>query len=330
MKKNNVLVLAAMAALACSGNAALAQSNVSLYGLLDMSVGTSKAPGATGSGKGADSGKMSTSFIGFKGSEDLGGGLTAIFQLDSFLRADGGQNGRFNGDAFWARNAWVGLSSKEYGTIKLGRNTTPLFVSTLSFNPFGDSFGYSPSIRHIFSSNTTSGDSGWNDSVLYSTPNLDGFTATAFIAAGEGSNGRNLGFSGQYGSSGPFAAAVVYQDVKKDGATAVDDTKTWQGNASYDFGVVKLFAQYAKVDNDTRRVDYKLYELGAAVPVGNGKFLAQFGKISASAGAGRKTFTIGYDHWLSKRTDVYAMAMSDKVDNLSKGNSISVGVRHRF
>ncbi|MBO9689710.1 porin [Roseateles chitosanitabidus] len=323
-------VLPLAAVLALSGNAR-AQSSVSLYGLVDVSVGSSKNPGAVDAVKNVESGKMSTSFIGFKGNEDLGDGLSAFFQLDAFLRADGGQSGRYNGDAFWARNAFVGLRSKDWGDLKLGRNTTPLFVATLSFNPFGDSFGYSPSIRHIFTSNTTTGDSGWSDSVLYTTPTMSGFSGTAFVAAGEGQGGRNTGLSAQYNAGGPFAASIVFQKVGKDGgATPVDDSKTWLGGLAYDLGVVKLFGQYGKVDNTTRHVDYKIYELGGAVPVGPGKILAQYGQISPSVGARRKTFTVGYDHWLSKRTDVYAMAMSDKLTGLSGGNSFSVGLRHRF
>lgn len=329
--KTLALALLPLAALALFGTAARAQSSVALYGLVDVSVGSSKNPGASASVKNVESGKMSTSFIGFKGTEDLGDGLTAFFQIDSFLRADGGQSGRFNGDAFWARNAFVGLRSKDWGDIKLGRNTTPLFVATLSYNPFGDSFGYSPSIRHIFTSGTTTGDSGWSDSVLYTTPTVSGFNGTAFVAAGEGQGGRNTGLSAQYNAGGPFAASIVFQKVGKDGgATPVDDSKTWLGSMSYDLGVVKLFGQYAKVDNTTRNIDYKVYEGGASVPIGNGKILAQYGQISPSIGAKRKTFTVGYDHWLSKRTDVYAMAMSDKLTGQSNGNSFSVGVRHRF
>jgi predicted porin len=315
--------------IACMAGPALAQSSVTAFGLIDMSVGSSRAPGATSSILGADSGKMTTSYLGFKGNEDLGDGLSAIFQLEGFLRADSGANGRFTGDTFWARNALVGLSSKEWGTVKLGRNTTTLFVATINFNAFGDSFGYSPAVRHIFSSGTVTGDSGWSDSVLYTTPNFGGFTGSAFVAAGEGAGGRNVAASGTY-VAGPLAAALVYQKVQKDGATAVDDTTVWMGNGAYDFGVVKVFAQYAKATNDTKHIDYKIYEAGASVPVGLGKFLLQVGQISPSTGAGRKTWTAGYDYWLSKRTDVYAVGMIDKLSGQSAGNSFSVGMRHRF
>jgi predicted porin len=315
------------AAIALAASPALAQSSVTAFGLIDLSVGTGKAAGTAASLKTLDSGKMTTSHFGFRGMEDLGGGLAATFQLEGFLRADAGMSGRSNTDNFWARNANVGLTSKEWGTLKMGRNTTTLFVAALNFNAFGDSFGYSPTIRHIFTSGTVTGDSGWSDSVLYTTPNYGGFTASAFVAAGEGSGGRNVAASGTY-VNGPLAGALVYQKVQKD--AAVDDTSVWMANGSYDLGAVKLFGQYAKAENLTRRVDYKIAEVGASVPIGAGKLLAQYGEISPSAGAGRKTWTVGYDYWLSKRTDVYLMGMSDKIENQANGHSVSLGMRHRF
>jgi predicted porin len=326
-KQHSLLVATAAALLACS---AQAQTQVNLYGLVDMSVGATKAPGASFI-RGADSGKMSTSFFGLSGSEDLGDGLSAFFTLDSFLRADVGNSGRFNGDNFWARNAFVGLASKTLGSIKLGRNTTPLFVSTLAFNAFGDSFGYSPSIRHYFSSGTVSGDSGWSDSVLYTSPKFGGATVGLIAAAGEGAGRRNWGAQAHY-AEGAFAAAAVYQKVGKDASTAaaLDDTATWQLSASYDFGAAKLFGQAGKVENQSTGRDYRIAGIGAAVPLGGGKILAQYGQISPSTGAKRKTFTAGYDYLLSKRTDLYAAWMSDKLDGLSSGASYSLGVRHRF
>jgi len=328
MKKYNLIATAAL--LALGATAAQAQSKVTLYGLIDVSAGSIKDVGGKAIKK-VDSGAMSTSYIGFSGVEDLGDGWTAFFTLDSFLRADSGNNGRFNGDNFWARNAFVGLSSKSLGTVRAGRNTTPLFVATLLFNAFGDSFGYSPSIRHYFTAGTASGDSGWSDSVQYLSPNFSGFSAGAIVAAGEGAGGKNYGFNAGYGSGG-FASALVYQHVAKDSSAtaAVADTNTWQGNISYDFGAAKLFGQYGEVDNKTTKRDYKIAAAGISVPIGAGKVLAQYSQISASIGADRKTFSAGYDYFLSKRTDLYAVAMSDDLDGLSKGTSYSVGVRHRF
>lgn len=309
--------------------AALAQSGVTLAGLVDLSVGETRPIGGAAV-KGVDSGKMTTSWLGVRGSEDLGSGLAAVFTLESFHRLDSGASGRSATDTFWARNAWVGLAGKEWGRVTLGRHTTPLFVTTLAFNAFGDSFGYSPSIRHYFTSGTVTGDSGWSDALMYTSPSLGGLVGTLVGAAGEGSGGRNTGATLRY-TAGALDAALSWQDVKKDnGATAVADTRTWQANGAWDFGAAKLFLQLGQVDNRTSGIDFDIVGLGAAVPLGAGKLLAQWGRIEPSAGAKRRTLTVGYDHFLSKRTDVYAVAMTDRLDGQSSGRGVSLGIRHRF
>ena len=325
MHKTTIRPFAVAALLGIGALAAQAQGNTSLYGLIDLSVGRSQSPGGTAS-NGVDSGKMTTSFLGIKGGEDLGGGLSAAFAIESFMRNDTGDAGRFGGDPFWARSAWVGLSGG-FGSVNLGRNTTSLFVHTLIFNAFGDSFGFSPSIRHYFTSGTTTGDTGWSDSIKYSSPKFGGASFTAHVAAGEGNGGRNHGLSGLY-FGGPVALSLAWQQVEK-GAT-VDDTTTWQIGGSYDFQVAKVFAQYGQVKNDTTGNDHKITGLGVSATAGPGKALLQWGQINPNTGAKRTTISAGYDYFLSKRTDVYGVFMSDKLSGQSTGNSYGVGVRHRF
>lgn len=318
----------AAGAIAALAGAAQAQSSVTLYGLLDLSAGRFQAPGAAAS-KGVESGSMTTSFFGLKGNEDLGGGLSAVFAIESFLRGDTGAAGRFNADTFWARSAYVGLAGSSLGTLTLGRNTTSLFVNTLLFNAFGDSFGFSPSIRHTFTSGTVTGDTGWSDSLKYTSPRFGGLSFTGHVAAndeGGGDNGRNGGVSALY-FGGPFAAGFAYQKVRKG---TIDDTTSWQLGGSYALGTNKLFAQYAAVDNDTRGSEFKISGLGASIGFGAGAALLQWGRISPEAGADRTTFSLGYDHNLSKRTDLYAVFMSDKISGLDTGTSYAVGLRHRF
>lgn len=334
MKNMSCHVAAALLATAALG--AQAQSAVNIYGLIDMSVGSIKPAGGISQIK-IDSGSMTTSYFGLRGSEDLGSGLSAVFKLEGFILADTGASGRFAGDTLFSRNAVVGFSSKDYGTLTLGRNTTPLFIATLSFNPFGDSFGYSPSIRHYFTSGTVTGDSAWNNSVLYSSPNVSGFKVDVIGAVAApnsnlpaSTNGSNWGANVGYGS-GPLAAVLAYQSVKKDASVAsLNDTKTWQLNGAYDFTVVKAFAQYGEVRNTTTSNTFRISELGARVPSGAGAVLAAWGRIAPKTGAGRNTITLGYNYNMSKRTDLYAVAMRDKVNGLSNGQSYSVGVRHRF
>jgi predicted porin len=324
-------------------SAAQAQSSVSAYGLMDASFGRFQSAGADKVWK-AESGNMTTSFLGFKGSEDLGGGLKARFQIEHFLRLDSGSAGRFTGDAFWARNAFVGLQGA-FGSTLLGRNTTPLFVSTLAFNAIGDSFGFSPSIRQVLTPNTSQGmlpffgDTGWSNSVLYSSPSNGAVSFNLIANLGEGAagaTGRNFGGNLFY-FGGPFGATAAYQKVKN-GAfgtpAGFSSQDTWQLGGSYDLGVAKLYAQYtsvktkAAVDTDT-----KVYGIGAAVPLGAGKLLAQYGSAKADFGGSdrtNKTLTLGYDYNLSKNTDVYAVFMNDKITNVDTGNSIAAGMRLRF
>ena len=333
-----VLAGAALSAIAAGVQA---QSSVQAYGLIDVSAGQFQDAGGT-KDKSVASGKMSTSYFGFKGTEDLGSGLKANFAIESFLRADSGSAGRFNGDAFWARNAYVGLAGN-FGSLNLGRNTTSLFVSTLIFNAFGDSFGYSPSIRHYFTSGTVTGDTGWNQSLSYTTPNMGGLTGQLQVTGNDGtSTGRKVGGNVLY-FSGAFAGKIFLCDAENGNiiktfeghsgwvkAGTANGTTTSQVGASYDLGAAKLYGQYGKVKNDTTGMGYKLAELGVAVPVGAGKLLAEVGQLKPATGAKRTTITAGYDYTLSKRTDVYAVAMSDKKTGVNTGSTYAVGVRHKF
>ena len=332
MFKQHHKLLAITLALGLGGPAAFAQSSVSVYGLLDLSVGSSKNPGGS-SVSAVDSGKMTTSYFGFSASEDLGGGLSALAKVESFMRADTGESGRFGGDAFWARTAHVGLAHKQLGTVTLGRNTTALFVQTLLFNAFGDSFGYSPSIRHYFTSGTVTGDTGWNQSIAYSSPaigNVRFGLASAMRSSGAlRSNGGNWSANIGY-SAGPLALSAVVQDVKKDGPAAVADTRTTQFTAAYDFGMMKAYLQIGEVKNNTTGNKHDINGVGVRLPLGTGAVIAQYGQLDSATGADRKTTALGYQHNLSKRTDLYAVYLNDKVDGTGTGNAYSLGVRHRF
>lgn len=334
MKKPFQHSLLASAVLILAATAAQAQSSVQLYGLMDMSVGSTKAPGGS-SVTGVDSGKMTTSYYGLNGTEDLGGGLSAQFRLEAFLRADTGEAGRFNGDAYFARTSSVGLTHKDFGSLNLGRNTTQLFISTLIFNAFGDSFGYSPSIRHYFASGAGSvtGDTTWTDSLSYTSPTISGFRFGAAVTTKESATGVGNGGNWSVGLnyfSKTLAASVVHQSVKKDGAAPLNDTETTQFGLSYDFGAAKAFFQYGEVENKTTGNESDILGLGVRVPLGSGAVVAQYGILDPTLALERKTLSLGYLHNLSRRTELYGVVMSDKLQGLSSGGGYSVGIRHRF
>ena len=105
---------------------------------------------------------------------------------------------------------------------------------------------------------------------------------------------------------------------------------------AYDFQVVKLFGQYqqTKLENTGLEVKLATSPIGASVPIGLGKLLASIARTTkgqtAVADVKRGTISIGHDYFLSKRTDLYAVIVSDKVSSLDRGNGFVLGMRHNF
>ena len=100
--------------------------------------------------------------------------------------------------------------------------------------------------------------------------------------------------------------------------------------ASYDAGFVKGFVTYGRAKSDRLVPEAKTVSLGASIPVGSGKVLVGGAKTRVTPGNTRDTWTLGYDYNLSKRTDVYAMLMHDKITTFVSGTSYGFGIRHRF
>ncbi|WP_136417024.1 porin [Herbaspirillum sp. ST 5-3] len=356
------LALAAALVAATAAPAAMAQTNVSVSGLVDVFAGKVRNAGDANSRSVVNSGGMTTSWFGFKGSEDLGGGLKANFQLTSFIQADTGSQGRFPGDTLFSRDANVGLSGS-FGAVSLGRELAPQFLPTILFNPFGDSYTFSPLILQadvpLFNgsawTNSFTGDTGWSNSIRYTTPNFGGLTANLHYQFGEvaGNNGKNnVGLNLLY-FGGPLALTAFYHNVEinnplnvpagnvqpggnlplASGLSAARQT-AWMVGGSYDLKAAKLFATYGQTSHNID-LDDKTVSLGATVPAGQGKIMAawaQTKRTGTAIGADQKrnTTSVGYDYDLSKRTDLYAVFMNDRITSQNNGNSFGVGVRHRF
>lgn len=331
--------LAAAGALFCCAGAG-AQTAV-VYGLLDVS-GAHVKPAGGPSQYELDSGNLQRSFLGIRGSEDLGGGLRAVFRLESYIRVDSGSAGRINGDAFWSRESSVGLSGA-FGTSVLGRNPTPLYLSTIDFNPFGEGFGFSPSTRQYFgTSGVILGDSRWNNSISYNNNATDAPLRIHFAAnlpeeaARTPAPGRNFGASVSY-ITGPFAATVALERIKNSPQAipaGFHQQTAAQVGVTYDFQFLRVYGQVGRVKTDATLVEKStLYQLGVAVPIGTGLILASYGqahKKSSLAGTTDRTSSIGYDYFLSKSTDIYVAALHEKLSFVSSGNSVAGGVRLRF
>ncbi len=346
MKKN---LIALSAALLCL-SAAQAQSSVQVTGLVDMYVGSMKAAGDASKTNVVGSGGLTTSWFGFKGTEDLGGGLKAHFNLTSFMRADTGTPGRFNNatsnDPFFSRDANVALSGG-FGTVTLGRGLAPNFLPTILSNPLGDSFTFSPLVLHgnvpLFNGTgwgaTTPSDTGWSNEIIYSTPSIGGLKANLHYQFGEqvGSNSskKNIGLNALY-FGGPLTLTAFYERDQISNPYAPNaplsaTRKDWMLGGAYDFSVAKAFLSYGQSSTDGSDEKAKTAQVGASVPLGSGKVLASYAQTKLTlADISRKTFTVGYDYELSKRTDVYVMLMNDRITSRESGNSFGAGVRHRF
>lgn len=330
-------------------------TNVTLTGLVDNYVGSVRMSGNADSKTVLDGGGMTTSWFGINGTEDLGGGLKANFALTSFIQTDTGAQGRAGlNDNLFSRDAHVGLTGN-FGGLSFGRDLSPTFLPNILFNPFGDSFAFSPLIVQSYVptfeggapvwGNSLAGETGWSNEVIYTTPNFGGLTANIHYQLGEvaGNTGKHsAGINALY-FNGPLALTAYYNTVEVPSSILFNSIgapngaasqKAWMLGGSYDLTVAKLFATYGQTSHDIDLQD-KTVSLGASVPAGPGKVLvawAQTDRNGAAVGADQKrdTASVGYDYDLSKRTDLYANFMNDKVSGQSSGNSFGVGVRHRF
>ncbi|MBS0390319.1 MAG: porin [Proteobacteria bacterium] len=355
MQKNLIAALAV--GTACGG--AWAQS-ITLSGLVDAYVGSMQSSGSKRVSAVNSSG-MSTSWWGMEGREDLGGGLKAEFKVGGYLRNDTGATGRFNGnETFFSRNAYVGLAG-DFGTVRLGRDGAPNFLPTALFNAFGDSFTFSPIVVHanvpLFNGtgweSVNAGDTGWSNQIRYTTPNFGGLTGNLHYQFGEvaGNNSnRNIGASFLY-FQGRFGLGGFVHRVRMDNPLAgtVGNIKlgfsqqdAWMLSGKAGWGQANFYANYEQAKNNNYagapgEAKSKTWSLSADYAVGQGKVLAGFASTKWTGTPGvvldgrkRDTLSLGYDHNLSKRTDLYAVYMNDKITGFNNGNSYAVGVRHRF
>ncbi|MES2185727.1 MAG: porin [Pseudomonadota bacterium] len=332
-----------------AGPAHAAEDTVTLYGSLDLGYyskqlsGEVRVPTLT-------SGIMNASRWGIRGSEDLGGGLRARFDMSSYIRVDTGDAGRSATDGYWARFSWVGLDN-QYGSLRLGRISTPNFLQTIRFNPFADSslgpifmHTYLPSAAQPLMTSHGTTDSAWSNSIAYNSPSLGGVDVALQAAAGEGTTaGRRLGGSVGY-QGGPLALGLSVENLNNMGLSfskppdvlPIKTDRAAQFGASYDLQFAKLFAQVqrTRLDNTGLAIRLATEQVGVAVPLGAGRLLASYGHTTKSQTAAvdvkRATVSVGYDYALSKRTDLYAVLVSDKVTVLNRGNGLALGIRHNF
>jgi predicted porin len=328
--------------------AAHAQSSVQIYGLLDAFVGYKKPVNGQSSVI-AGNGGMTAPYFGIRGSEDIGDGTKIIFDLEGYFNIQNGSMGRtgFPQDGLFSRNAYVGANG-QYGTVTAGLIPPLLWFSTITFNPFGNSFVFSPIVLHSYEGVNGQGVLGnageWWNAVYYASPSFNGLVGRAMYSFGgdPGHLGQNKR-SGQVSyDNGGFATSVVYQQIKYS-LNAGDLSVVLPGlttqsvanlGASYDLHYVKLYGQYQHVWDSllNGNVGIDTGQIGFAIPVGVGRILGSdaYSKSTGHSSVYRNTWALSYDYPLSKRTDVYAAVLSDRASRMSTGNTIGGGLRTQF
>ncbi|HRO60841.1 MAG TPA: porin [Burkholderiaceae bacterium] len=352
--KKSLLTLAVLGAFS---GAVAAQTNVTLYGIADASIGMADTD-VQGSDNAVHvfSGVQSTSRFGIRGSEDLGSGLRAIFNIESGVDFDTGAAS--NGTSFWARRAVVGLAGS-FGEIRLGRDYTPGYSSVGSTDVMG---------MGLFGNWRTYTNNGGvqtraSNGLHYMSPNWGGFTLRAMYATGEADDvtrpsgdGDIWGLSGVY-AKGPLTVQGYYQSLEFDnGLGGTDDESQYGLGAQYRFGGFRVALNYGMADADLPgggSVEHEAWGIGLGAKVGVGEVLFNYiqQEVDLAGDPEAKSFAIAYVHPVSKRTNFYVsygqlendgganfalQAAGTSVGNTTAAGidrepkAFAVGIRHRF
>jgi predicted porin len=337
---------AAMADVTASG------ADVKIYGKFHASYDfVDTDAGSSADDSDDNTGVFRNSRLGFKGSEDLGNGLKAIWQVETHL--DTAENGTANSGRVGLRNTFVGLAGDSWGKVFLGRHDTPYKTATAKLDIFSDTIADYNNIigRHMVNPEeditkaTYISTSSFNERepqiIAYATPNMNGFSAQ--VARGSYQNDENAGDKGEeleawsvmgMYDQGPFFASLAYEKFSG-GAEAsskiVDKSKdnemdAWKVGLGYKFGNSKISGVYESIEHDSNTVAGKTMSRDAFWGAFSHKFGANevklaYGKADDSdvngTDDGADNWSIGIDHNFSKRTKVYAIYT--KMDNDANG-----------
>lgn len=321
--KRSLLALAVLGAFA---GVASAQSSVTLYGTIDLNGRYVKNEGSNKRLSLSQDG-INSSQLGFRGIEDLGGGLKASFILLAGVNADTGTTNA----KFFNRRATASLSGG-FGEVRLGRDYVPTFWNNTNFDAFGtNGLGDSSHVQQIGRVNGFYDDTfvrADNSIGYFLPPNLGGVYGQVMLAAGEGglngagtTPGRYVG--GRLGfAAGPFdiAAAAAKQEFVGSGASV----KTYNIGGSYDFGFVKLLG-YIDRDQASNDIRENRGSVSAVARLGQGEIHAGY-SLSKLSGFGPSNkvnqYALGYVYNLSKRTALYSNVSYVTQDDASR-NSVA-------
>jgi predicted porin len=323
MKKS---LIALAVAGAVSAPAMAATSNVDIYGNIGLSYDyVDTGSNVPGQDKKLSRVSSNSSRIGFKGSEDLGSGLAAIWQIEEQIEMDNGNNNLGvslsnpiagtgtlgNNTGLNLRNTFLGLSSKSMGTVLMGKHDTPYKLATAKLDIFADtSADYNNIIGNFDGSNVF--DLRPGNVLAYITPMFNGIHgAIAYVFGNElgttgGANADAWSAMGMY-DNGPIFASLAYEKHNNLNGLSAFDNHSWKLGAGYNFGdgQVGFIYEDSKVMTQSR----KAYYLNGQYNMGNIALKAAYGhagKISSTTDTAANTYSLGVDYNLSKRSKLYA------------------------
>jgi predicted porin len=317
---------------------AMAQSTVTVYGVMDLNVNVDQGSKASGRVLQLSSGQtgQSGSRLGFKGVEDLGGGMSALFVLEAGILPDTGLSDQ--GGVLFGRTAVVGVSGSA-GTLRLGRMATPVWTVQTKVDPFA--IGLAGDMSRLFGTTGKRTD----NTINFSSAAVGGLALELAYAvgeqAGDAAKARQLGGSLTY-ENGPLLLAASHHVANSNpaGTAALVKTRTSLLGAVYDAGPLALHLAY-DVNQNGGPLDTRDLLVGVTVPVGQGKVMADVirksDKVLANADA--RMVAVAYIHRLSARTSVYTSYSHLSNDSKAKyqvelaGRSdtfYNLGMRHAF
>jgi predicted porin len=339
MNQKNIIAALIGIALCVPASVMADDGTVTIYGTLNGDLESVKAEGATGSGTNLPArNRLSSnaSNVGFRGSEDLGGGLKVIFQVESSVAFDSAPAG----NTFASRNSNVGLTGG-FGTLSYGNWDTPFKIASSRLDPFGNTGigGHSSIIGNsqITGPNAPAGNSfsfqrRQNNSVQYWTPNFSGFSSRlAYSANEERTATRNpslWSFSADY-ENGPLYVGLSYEEHRDYLAAGTKDKGSKVGAGYTLFGATRVMLAYERLEYEpTTSTNLRRNAWFAAVnhQIGNHTLRAAYIKADDSTGnattavggagaptpvnsgqTGASQWIVGYGYRLSKRTELYAL-----------------------
>jgi predicted porin len=327
--KKAVLVAAVLAGMSAG---ALAQSNVQIYGVLDSAI-VHESGGPKGSATKLESGVSNSSRIGFRGGEDLGDGLSALFVLEAGILIDTGASDQ-NGLLF-GRQAFVGVRKNDFGTLAIGRQYTPIYQTLTMIDPSSNNYG--GAAGQLMSGEKAG--TRQNNAVNFSSDKFAGFSGQ--LAYGFGEVSGNAQGSRQVGGSltyelGKLTLRTAYNQTNN--TTATDSARNTLTLAKYDFGVLTAGVGMG-TNKGTGTTDSRDYIAALTVPFGPHTIMATYIKKDDRSVANKfdaHQYASTYIYNLSKRTLVYAAYA--KLSNINftttkfgTGNrEIDLGIKQTF